>query len=218
MIRAEGWISRRKIRRRWVVIFWAQAALMFGLSLVAVVRNRADAFDVLLLVQIAFTSSLTLGGLSAGGLVKSFGGSRAPALLPRGRGMQALFAGADETQAGEAGELDERETRRRDSAHFTAYACVRWLGMGLFGLYAAMLVFAPAQANRFVPSFLFLLVWMVWSLPQSIILWTEPDLDEVEVASSGGTVAPRRDKWQAGLSIVVLLVLAGLMIYAVLRV
>jgi hypothetical protein len=59
---------------------------------------------------------------------------------------------------------------------------------------------------------------MVWSLPQSIILWTEPDLDEVEVASSGGTVAPRRDKWQAGLSIVVLLVLAGLMIYAVLRV
>jgi hypothetical protein len=51
-------------------------------------------------------------------------------------------------------------------------------------------------------------MWTVWSLPQSIILWTEPDMDESEPVPTGRPALSRRDWLKA---IPIILFLAGLM-------
>jgi hypothetical protein len=147
-------------------------------------------------------------------MVKSFRGAL-PLMLPVEKSpVQPLFEAAAPAQTQVPSHLDERETRLRDRAHYTAYAVARWLTLALFAIYAALLVFNPVWANRIVPSFFFLLMWTVWSLPQSIILWTEPDMDESEPVPTGRLVLTRRDWLKA---VPVILFLAGmfaLMLYA----
>ncbi|HTF65613.1 MAG TPA: hypothetical protein VK638_23295 [Edaphobacter sp.] len=74
--------------------------------------------------------------------------------------------------------LDEREKARRDAAHFLAY---RILIVSLFLMSAAVLVPHSMSssshytwvAGRVQVVFLFLVIYAV-SLPQSVLLWTEP--------------------------------------------
>jgi len=205
MIRAESKASRQKTRRRWVVTFWSVMTMLFCVSLLSVFRHGPIAMLAELLVVYSYAMSVALGGVSGSGFVKPF------------RGKQPLLelAAPGRTQA--SFNLDERETRLRDRAHYTAHAVVRWLALALFGIYAALLVFHAGVANKIAPSFFFLLTWTVWSLPQSIILWTEPDMDESEPAAAGTPRMSRRAWIEAGLMILFLAALLAILIYAALR-
>jgi hypothetical protein len=202
MIRAESKASRQKTRRRWVVTFWCLMMMFFCVSLLSVFRHGPVAMLAVQLVLYAYTMSVVLGGVGAGGFVKSF------------RGKQTLFVLAAPGRSQASFSLDERETRLRDRAHYTAYAAARWLALALFSTFAALLVFNPVWANRVAPSFFFLLTWTVWSLPQSIILWTEPDMDPSEPVVTVGPVLSRRAWIEAGLMILFLAGLLALLICA----
>jgi hypothetical protein len=214
MIRAESKAPRQKARRRYVAILWCIMMLLFCASLLSEIRNRTNAIQTPMLVEMAFCMSLVLGGVSAGGMVKSFRGLQ-PLPLPEEKSqLQPLFEAAASAQSPAPAHLDERETRLRDRAHYTAYAVARWLTLALFSIYAALFVFHVAWANRIVPSFFFLLTWTVWGLPQSIILWSEPDMDESEPVPARPPVLSRRGWLEAVVGILFLAGLFALMLYA----
>jgi hypothetical protein len=78
--------------------------------------------------------------------------------------------------------FDERDIRLRDRAHYQAYRVLRSI-LGLAVILVIPILFAsdtPDLIRRygllFIPL-ICLLVLVVWSLPQSIILWSEPDME-----------------------------------------
>jgi hypothetical protein len=73
--------------------------------------------------------------------------------------------------------LDERETLDRDQCHFLAYTVVRWSALAMLALYCGLGLWKPETLAALGPLFLYLLTLTLWSLPQSILLWTEPDLE-----------------------------------------
>jgi hypothetical protein len=71
--------------------------------------------------------------------------------------------------------LDEREVKARNAAHYRAFTVLRWTG--------SVLVFAAIadQSPSFVDmreSLLLLFFLLTQWLPQSLILWTEPDMED----------------------------------------
>jgi hypothetical protein len=71
--------------------------------------------------------------------------------------------------------LDEREVRVRNAAHYRAYAVLRWVGSLLVIAAVADRVDEFAAARE---SLLLLFFLIIQWLPQSILLWTEPDMEE----------------------------------------
>jgi len=127
-----------------------------------------------------------LGGHYTRGLVKPFNGKppRQPAMPPallflRLRLYQPVLA-ADE----EAYRNDERELRERDRAHYRAY---QGMGLALAALWfpALWLVQKPewlgrlgADAGQIVFGLLLACFALYVTLPQAILLWTEPDMED----------------------------------------
>jgi hypothetical protein len=71
--------------------------------------------------------------------------------------------------------LDEREVHERDHAHYTAYRILR-LSVGIMGfLYVAGMIAAPTFVANNISNLLWIFIVFVLSLPQSVILWTEPE-------------------------------------------
>lgn len=82
---------------------------------------------------------------------------------------------------------DEREMHRRDHAHFRAY---RALSYFLVGLFLATFLFGgphpitphlPLMLSAFLVQLPSVLLWTTFflyiTLPQAILMWTEPDMD-----------------------------------------
>ena len=70
--------------------------------------------------------------------------------------------------------LDERERTQRDVAHYKAYRILRW-GFGMFVLaYFIASVWVPVWLADKTLLLLWLFLLYVLSLPQSVVLWTEP--------------------------------------------
>ena len=85
---------------------------------------------------------------------------------------------------------DEREMRRRDHAHFMAYRVFAYLlaGYVLIALFAGyfggpnlIMTLAPLALRGFLmqlPNVLLMATVLLYAtLPQAILLWTEPDMD-----------------------------------------
>jgi hypothetical protein len=85
--------------------------------------------------------------------------------------------------------LDEHDIATRDRAHYLAYSALRWpaivaaLCSPLFLLDAT-----PAQVARLLLIVSVPVAVLFFSLPQAIILWTEPDLDPDPADSASQTV------------------------------
>ncbi len=71
--------------------------------------------------------------------------------------------------------LDERELHARDRAHYIAYRILRWTLCGAGAAMAFGMNFAPTFLINNSPNLLWALVVLVLSLPQSVVLWTEPE-------------------------------------------
>jgi hypothetical protein len=127
----------------------------------------------------AITIGGLLGGIQSGGPVKSYQGTSegAPSgiqtLKLSGRKPWNFFT-----------PLDERETTERDAAHYRAYAILRGLLVVFAGVYFALLTVIPHWLAVNSPTLLWLLTVVIFSLPQSVILWTEtPACEETELIS-----------------------------------
>lgn len=171
-------VDRRSRRRGIVVIYWmATAALLVAFARHSILHHGV--FVNAALANILVFWPAILGGVRAGGAVKPFRGVHWTPLND-GDGTQTLF-GKPQTLSGinpADGDLDEREMRERDRVHFAAYTIGRWMAMALFAVCAVVDVWRPDLLLWMAPTFLFLLVLTLWSLPQSLILWTEPDVEE----------------------------------------
>jgi hypothetical protein len=165
----------RRVRRRWLVVgLWA-----LGLALViyfpALLRFRFPFFGPtgewafffgFLLVNV-------LGGQSRRGFVSDFEG-RTPEDGPGDYSFMTPEDIAARKEAERQNRLDEREVRVRNAAHYRAYVPLRW--------FAFLLVLAAVTDHRMEladmrESLLLLLYLVILWLPQSILLWTEPDME-----------------------------------------
>lgn len=84
--------------------------------------------------------------------------------------------------------LDERERTQRDVAHYTAYRILRW-SFGLFVLgYFAVMGWAAAWIADRTLFLLWLFLLYVLSLPQAVVLWTEPQAPVEELVEVGAAM------------------------------
>jgi hypothetical protein len=170
---------RTSFRRRTVVVLLYLMVLL--LTAVTIYRHRY--FPMALLIQTLALGSL-FGGIRRGGPVKPYGKLALPILAPDPHTGDAERYSLTGTRAPfESMLLDERETGQRDLAHYRAFVILRWvLGLSAVAFWFGSLA-APAVVLPGSPVLLWALMVFVLSLPQSVILWTEPDpVPEVEFA------------------------------------
>ncbi len=111
-------------------------------------------------------------------------------------GCMVLFVALFIVFTGIAGDMrargDEREMHRRDHAHFRAYyfpvyVLIGALFAGYFRVPNPISPFLPPALRGFLvqlPNFLTLSAFLLYlTLPQAIVLWTEPDMEEEQPAS-----------------------------------
>ncbi len=111
-------------------------------------------------------------------------------------GCMILFVALFIVFTGIAGDMrargDEREMHRRDHAHFRAYyfpvyVLIGALFAGYFKAPNPITPLVPLALRGFLiqlPNFLTMSAFLLYlTLPQAILLWTEPDMEEVQPAS-----------------------------------
>ncbi len=136
------------------------------------------------LVAQTFVFGGLLGGIRMGGPVKAYASPQFP--LDRDDSVRTLNLDGRKPFDGSLtwSPLDERERTQRDVAHYTAYRLLRW-SFGLFVLgYFGMTEIAPVWLADKTLFLLWLFLLYVLSLPQAVVLWTEPEgpAGELEVA------------------------------------
>jgi hypothetical protein len=165
-----------------VLSYWVVALGLFGFNLWEQISRpgHARGMGLLFPLQILVFLPALLGGVRAGGFVKPFDGVRWVPLNDRDA-TQTLF-GPPRPLIGSMTasdvQLDEREERDRDRVHFFAYTAARWLALVLVILQCCAGLFSAAWLLECGSAAFFLLALVLWSLPQTLILWTEPDVEE----------------------------------------
>ena len=127
--------------------------------------------------EVLIIQTLTIGGMFGGikalGPVKPYSDSQLPVDGDTSP-IQQLGLGAAPARV-PSPSLDEREQAERDHAHYVAYRILRWsLTVITFFIWFLSSV-APASLVNNGPTLLWVLLVLVLSLPQSVILWTEPE-------------------------------------------
>ena len=162
-----------RTRRRWLVglVYAGLAAMMTGAWFLD--HWRISGFY--LISGWIVVNWLFLGGYGTGGLVKQFGErDQRPRSMPPRHSSPALKM--------PEGMNDERELHQRDRAHYQAY---QWFAVTAFflSMYAAPQLLGRAHLS--VDQLLYLIhgglmsaTILLFTLPQSILLWNEPDMEE----------------------------------------
>ncbi len=174
-------MARQARRRGLVVVIYA------GLVMVMVLCCRIDQWKTTgfyLVLGTVLINRLFLGGYYRGGLLKPFNG-RGPRqtaemspLMPL-RLRFGLYR--PEPDAGEY-RNDERELHQRDRAHYYGYQTLTvallllWLLTGWHLHAPRLLEWMPWPADLVIYGMVLSAVLLSQVLPQSLILWTEPDM------------------------------------------
>ena len=156
--------SRRK--RRLIVVAYYLLVIVFPLFIFGGAHWLTTA-----LVSQTFILGSLLGGLKSQGPVKRFEGEDYDSLPDQT--VTLNLSGLDRRPG--VTRLDEREVHQRDHAHYRAYAIVRLV---LAAATAACWLLMDRGYNwpqHWMPVLLWTLLIFVLSLPQAILLWTEPD-------------------------------------------
>ncbi|WP_263358732.1 hypothetical protein [Acidicapsa ligni] len=177
-------LSRRS-QRRWLVL-WIYAAMIVAMAGMGWLDAwRTSGYYLVFLA--AGVNHFLLGGYGRGGLVRPFTDK-----APRSSGMPSplipLGLYLRLTHVAPEGEWrsDERELGLRDRAHYQAY---QWISgaVGILWLLSAWTRWKSAELpilhvigeTLLYPMVLATVVLML-TLPQAILLWTEPDMAEFE--------------------------------------
>jgi hypothetical protein len=179
-------MAARTNRRVLVALVYAgMAALMAGLWLLDGWRTSG----VYLIFTTLFVNQFILGGYAFGGLIKPFNGKaphqsdpQPPFLL---LGLRVYQVPSEESEY----RSDERELRQRDQAHYQAYQVlapvlvVIWV-LAAWKLHAPrLLAWIPASADAMLYGLVLAAVVVSVTLPQAILLWTEPDMEPEQAVS-----------------------------------
>jgi hypothetical protein len=172
-------IASRTARRWLVAVYWALMLVVCVGFVLHQMRHGVENLDPWGMLPIFVGIVSLLGGVKVGGAVKPFSGrSYMGSPTPGDEGGLTIFSQKSIFPPEDSGPLDEREQSERDTVHYTAYTVVRWLALALYFIYAGFGAWSPAWFPRVGPLFVFLLTLVLWSLPQSLILWNEPDMEE----------------------------------------
>lgn len=170
-------LAHRAQRRRFVVAFWMvegmALALLFQFPLPP--RQWQEFVPFLMLLAVANNLPLLLGGFSVGGAVSFYEGRRlqsatAEKLARNPERFRRVQKFLDAMRP-----VDEREAQLRDWAYHRSHRLIFW------GAYAGTVVFLALSAIsvtavvHFAFVLLDLLLIAFLSLPQTLILWNEPD-------------------------------------------
>jgi len=139
------------------------------------------------LVAQTFVFGGLLGGIRMGGPVKPYAYPSFEREMdgPRGLNLEGRkpFDGSLSWTP-----LDERERTQRDVAHYTAYRILRWsFALFVLGYFLVMWSAAAWIADRTLFLLWLFLLYML-SLPQAVVLWTEPEGPAEELAEVRGGV------------------------------
>lgn len=162
-----------------MLIYAALAAAMAGLWFV----DHWRVTGVYMIFATILVNRLLLGGYNFGGLVKPFSGKAPPQRIDPppflALGLRLYRPEPEENEY----RNDERELQQRDRAHYKAY-------QGLAAGLAAMWLLADWQANAprllawlpggpaiYLYGLVLATVVVSQTLPQAILLWTEPDME-----------------------------------------
>jgi len=137
-----------------------------------------------LVIATFLINRLFLGGYNFGGLIKPFSGkppqrSEAPSPFL----LLALRVYQPEPSRSEY-RSDERELQQRDRAHYQAYQglavlmAVLWMLTGWSTFAPKLLAWVPGSPALLIYGLVLATVVLVLTLPQAILLWTEPDMEE----------------------------------------
>lgn len=163
-----------------VLIYAALFAAMAGLCFV----DRWRVTGVYMIFATILVNRLLLGGYNFGGLIKPFSGKAPhrridpPPFLALGLRLYRPEPEENEYRN------DERELQQRDHAHYIAY---QGLAVGLAAMWLLadwqanaprLLAWLPGSAAVYLYGFVLGLVVVSQTLPQAVLLWTEPDMAE----------------------------------------
>ncbi len=164
---------RTRRRRRALVVGY----YIFLLAIAAVALYRQKFVPSVLLVQTLTLGGL-FGGIKMGGPVKYYAERARSVAMSDGSGIQQLnLSGRRPFSVFGLGwePLDERERQERDRAHYEAFRLLRWTLSLAFISYWSLLDVMQGWLMSNTPTLLWMVLLYVYSLPQSLILWTEPD-------------------------------------------
>jgi hypothetical protein len=174
-------LKTQQQRRLLVVLYYAVLVGFAGVGLWMDKKSWGP------LVAQTFVFGGLLGGIRMGGPVKAYAPPGFP--LDRDDTVRTLNLEGRKPFDGSLTwtPLDEREATQRDVAHYTAYRLLRW-SFGLFVLgYFGVSGFAPVWLADKTLFLLWLFLLYVLSLPQAVVLWTEPQgpAEELAVVRAG---------------------------------
>jgi hypothetical protein len=173
-------MAQRSRRRAMIVLIYSLIAILVIGTCISPGLSEMGAYVIWAAI---FACRLFLGGYAAGGLVKPFNkrsqerSEAAPSLLALKLRIYQPIAGV-----GLENSNDERELYQRDRAHFWAYQIlgvsilVPWITLSLLGRPKLGLL-SHALANQIASGMLLASLALFLTLPQAILLWTEPDME-----------------------------------------
>jgi hypothetical protein len=169
-------------RRALVVLIYATlAALMAGLFLADHWRTTG----YYLVFATFLINRFFLGGYNFGGLIKPFSGKPPYRNDPPPFLLLALRVYHPEPIDSEY-RSDERELQQRDRAHYQAYQwiastlVVLWLLASWNAFKPHLLAWIPASPSLLIYGVVLASIVVSLTLPQAILLWTEPDMEETD--------------------------------------
>ena len=171
-------LRTQRQRRLLVVLYYAVLIVFAAVGLCMDKKSWGP------LVAQTFVFGGLLGGIRMGGPVKAYAQPNFPLDMDSTvhtlnlEGRKPFDTSLPEAWA----PLDERERTQRDIAHYTAYRILRWsFGLFVLGYFAVTLGAATWLADKTL-FLLWLFLLYVLSLPQSVVLWTEPQPPAEELA------------------------------------
>lgn len=189
-------LETRAERRRFVLGFWIAEALalaaLFQFPIPPQVTDWREFLPLLLTLALASNLPLLLGGFSFGGAVAFYEGRHVQlkptvanklARNPEKSRRVQVFMDAMKP-------VDEREAQLRDWAHHRANRLLFWALYAGAVAYLALSVVSLTMLARYGFVLLELLLVMGMALPQTLLLWTLPELEcgaDALPAASGGS-------------------------------
>jgi hypothetical protein len=168
-------------RRALVVLIYSALAVLMA-ALFTLDRWRTSGYY--LVFATFLVNRLFLGGYNFGGLIKPFNGKR-PQRNDAPPPFLLLALRVYHPQPMDNGyRSDERELQQRDRAHYLAYQAlavvlaVLWLLAGWNTFAPRLLARIPVSPSLLIYGVVLASIVAALTLPQAILLWTEPDMEE----------------------------------------
>lgn len=174
-------MAPRTHRRALVVLIYAAlTALMVGLFCADHWRTTG----YYLVFATFLVNRLFLGGYNFGGLIKPFSGKppRDSQASPHFVLLTLRIYHREPTNS--EYRSDERELQQRDRAHYQAYQALAvvlallWLLSSWDAFRPHLLAWIPISSSLLIYGMVLAAIVAALTLPQVILLWTEPDMDE----------------------------------------